>query len=95
MCQDVTGGGAKPVVVEVLKAEDVKQADGLLGLIWVLVNDRVDFVHHPDEKFSVDSLEGHVEELASSQREKVERQVQEKGLVCLTTPDVGASLLAS
>lgn len=52
----------KPVVVEVLKAEDVEQADGLLDLIRVLVNDRVDFVHHPDEKLSVDSLEGYVEE---------------------------------
>lgn len=40
MCQGITGGLAqKPVVVEVLEAEDVEQADGLLDLILVFVND--------------------------------------------------------
>ncbi len=50
----------QPVVAEVLKAEDVKQAYWLsdhLGILKWLVNGAVDFVHDPKEKSSINSLD--------------------------------------
>lgn len=53
-----------PVCVEILEAEDVKEADGLSDLVGLpgrLVNGRIDFVHHPNEKTAVNSLADHKE----------------------------------
>ena len=46
---------------EVLKAEDVEQADGLTDVVgvigWGLVNGAVDLVNNPDKQPPIDSLD--------------------------------------
>lgn len=65
MCEDLQESQAtapphSPVVGEVLKAEDVQQADGAshgLGLCgWRFVDGSVDLVHDPNEQPAVNSL---------------------------------------
>lgn len=53
-------GGHQPVFTKVLKTKDVQKADGLFGLVLLirwLVNGTVDFLHNPNEKSSVYTLE--------------------------------------
>lgn len=49
-----------PICVEVLKAKDVKQANGQIGRLGavgqLLIDDTVDFFNDPYEQFVVDSL---------------------------------------
>lgn len=59
MCADMS----TPVCVEVLKAKNVKQADGqTVGFVGhLLMDDTVDFPHDPNEQLIVDSLRDQTE----------------------------------